>query len=140
MAFGPGNKKNDNRAIYEIIKNGLLKNKIDLQDKGLDKRSYIYNSDALKMMINILFFGKNNIYNVGGEQLITIKKLAKKISSILEVPLNIPIKVKRNYSAPKLSAVNIGAYNKEFGKQIFKNFNNALTKTVNWQKYLYKKL
>jgi dTDP-glucose 4,6-dehydratase/UDP-glucuronate decarboxylase len=140
LSFGPGNRKNDNRAIYEIIKKGLINKKINLQDNGLDKRSYIYNSDALKMIINILFFGKKNIYNVGGEKLITIKKLAKEISNILEVPFDIPIKKKRNLSAPKLSAVNIDSYNDEFGKVTYKNFKEALIKTINWQKLLYKNL
>jgi nucleoside-diphosphate-sugar epimerase len=57
LAFGPGNKKNDNRAMYEIINKGLLKKKIILNDSGLDRRSYIYILDAIKMIINIFFFG-----------------------------------------------------------------------------------
>jgi UDP-glucuronate decarboxylase len=139
LAFGPGNKKNDNRAMYEIINKGLLKKKIILKDSGLDRRSYIYILDAVKMIINIFFFGKENTYNIGGKKIITIKELAEEISEILKIPFQ-QIRVRRiNKSSPKLSIVNTDLYNKEFGKINYYNFKKALNQTILWQKFLNKK-
>ena len=135
-AFGPGNKKDDNRVIYELIKKGLITKKISLQDSGSALRSYIYILDAMKMIINIMFFGRHNTYNVGGKNLISIKKLGKSISQILKCSFK-NSKKKRNYSAPQLASVNTGLYKKEFGSLNYKNFNKSLKKTIEWQKALY---
>lgn len=136
-AFGPGNKKNDNRVIYELIKKGLVTKKISLQDSGSALRSYIYILDAMKMIINIMFFGKHNTYNVGGKNLISIKKLGISISKILKCSFKNSKKKKKNYSAPQLASVNTGLYKKEFGSPNYKNFNKSLKKTIEWQKALY---
>jgi len=139
LAFGPGNKKNDNRVIYELIKKGLIKKKISLQDNGTSMRSYIYILDAMKMIINIMFFGKHSTYNVGGNKLISIKKLGKEISKILKCPFESSKNKVKNLSAPQIASVNSELYKKEFGSLSYKNFNTSLKKTIEWQRFLYNK-
>jgi len=139
LAFGPGNKKNDNRVIYELIKKGLMKNKLVLQDSGTALRSYIYISDAIRMIINIMFFGKHDTYNVGGNKLISIKTLGLEISKILKCSFKISKNKIKNFSAPQSAFVDTKLYKKEFGLINYKNFKSSLKKTIEWQKFLYKK-
>lgn len=139
LAFGPGNKKDDDRVIYELIKKALLKGKISLRDDGSAVRSYIYILDAFKMIINIMFFGKKNTYNVGGDKLISIKKLGMGISDILKCSFKIPKNRIKNVSAPQLASVDTELYKKEFGVLNHKHFKASLKKTIEWQKFLYKK-
>ena len=73
-------KKNDERILNKLIQRGLLDNKILLMDKGKDIRSYIYITDAIEMMLNILIKGRSNMYNVGGKARTTIFNLAELIS------------------------------------------------------------
>jgi nucleoside-diphosphate-sugar epimerase len=136
-AFGPGNKKDDSRVIYELIKKGLITKKISLQDNGSALRSYVYILDAIKMIINIMFFGKHNTYNVGGKNLISIKKLGLSISKILKCSFKNSKNKKKNFSAPQLASVNTELYKKEFGPPDYKSFNKCLKKTIEWQKTLY---
>ena len=87
-----------------------------------------------------MFFGKHNTYNVGGKNLISIKKLGISISKILKCSFDNSKKNKRNSSAPQLASVNTGLYKKEFGSLNYKNFNKSLRKTIEWYKFLYKKI
>jgi dTDP-glucose 4,6-dehydratase/UDP-glucuronate decarboxylase len=140
LAFGPGNRLNDDRVLYSFMQKALLNKKIKMLDAGNDKRCYIYILDALQMLLNIIFFGKKAIYNVGGKKIITIKNLGKKISKIIHVPLIAKKKVNNNNNnAPKFASVDISLYEKDFGKMKFENFEQSLIKTINWQKGLYDK-
>jgi UDP-glucuronate decarboxylase len=139
LAFGPGNKKNDNRVIYELIKNGLIKRKVVLKDGGKAMRSYIYILDAINMIINIMFFGKYNTYNVGGNKLISIEQLGLEISKILNCSFKASKSKKKNFSAPQLASVDTELYKKEFGAIKYKDFKTSLKKTIEWQKFLYER-
>ena len=41
LAYGPGNKINDKRVIYQFIEKALKNSKINMLDAGLDKRSCV---------------------------------------------------------------------------------------------------
>jgi len=81
LAYGPGTKKYDTRVINELIEKGL-KGDINLLDDGSAIRTYCYVDDAVNMMLDILFKGKDCVYNVGGNSTISIKDLAQKIGDI----------------------------------------------------------
>ena len=138
LAYGPGVKKNDERVLHQFINKGLKFNKIKMLDDGKALRSYIYVSDAVKMLINILFFGKSSLYNIGGKQKISIKSLAQKISKILKVKFQLP-KINNNKKfgrPPKIAYVNIKKYESEFGKLKLLNIDEGLKRTIEWQKKL----
>jgi UDP-glucuronate decarboxylase len=140
LAYGPGTKKNDTRVLNQFIHRSLFRKKINLMDNGLSLRRYIYISDTLKMILNICFFGKNKIYNVGGKKTVSIKKLAEIIATIQNKKISLPINLKkRQKGAPKNAFVSIGKYEKEFGKFKMTNLKSGLKKTIDWQKKLYEK-
>lgn len=134
LAYGPGTKIHDERVLNQFIKKGLINNIIKMNDDGSALRSYIYIDDAIEMLLNILFFGKKTIYNIGGKSKISIYNLAKKIGKILSVPVIKFAKKQKKIGAPKEARVSIMRYEKEFGKINLKNLDYGLNKTVEWQK------
>lgn len=136
LAYGPGSKINDERVLYQFINKSLKTKKIKMMDKGNALRSYIYVLDALKMMINILFFGKSEIYNVGGKKIISIKNLAKKITKITNAKLLIPNKKTFLKGAPEKANISIKKYEKEFGKIKLTNIDSGLKETLEWHRNL----
>jgi len=90
------------------------------------------------MLINILFKGKGDIYNIGGKEIISIKNLAKKISKLTKSKLFIPKEIKNSIRAPNRATVSIKKYEDEYGKKILLPLETGLKLTIDWQKKLYK--
>lgn len=88
LAYGPGTKKGDTRVLNQFIEQALTKGEINLKDKGQAHRTYCYVDDAVTQMLNILFYGKDVVYNVGGNSEVTIYDLAKNIADITDVSVN----------------------------------------------------
>ncbi|MDC1162753.1 NAD-dependent epimerase/dehydratase family protein [Candidatus Pelagibacter sp.] len=139
LAYGPGVKKDDNRVLNELIKKGMLNKKITISGGKNNIRAYIYITDAIRMLINILFFSKENLYNVGGNQKISILGLAKKIAKELKVPFINKKDKKINQGAPNHVQIDIGKYKKEFGNFKFTDIKKGLNKTIEWHNEIIKK-
>ena len=139
LAYGPGTKKGDARVLNQFIEKGLSKKNITMNDSGTAIRSYIYVADATKMLLNILFFGKHSIYNVGGKEKISIKKLANKIGKILKAPVMESSKIySKKIGSPKHAMVDIGLYEKEFKKMSLTKLDEGLRNTIEWQRIVCK--
>jgi dTDP-glucose 4,6-dehydratase/UDP-glucuronate decarboxylase len=139
LAYGPGVKKDDNRVLNEFIKKGMLNKKITISGGENNIRAYIYITDAIKMLINILFFSKENVYNVGGNKKISILGLAEKIAKELKVPFINKKDKKINQGAPNHVQIDIGKYKKEFGNFKFTDIKKGLNKTIEWHNEIIKK-
>lgn len=138
LGFGPGVRKDDERVLHQFIEKALKFKKIQMLDNGKSLRSYIYITDVLKMLVNILFYGKKELYNIGGKKVISIKQLAEKISGILKVNFHSSNKgLSKNLGkAPKNAFVSIKSYEKEFGKINLINIDEGLKKTIGWHKLI----
>lgn len=135
--YGPGNRINDKRAIYDFIRNGLNNKKIDLLDSGLAIRNYCYISDVIELLFKILLLGKNPIYNLAGKEPIYISDVANIIGKVLNVPVNIPTNSLNGIlGAPKDLAVDTTLINSEFNKKDYISLEDGLIKTITWQKKL----
>jgi UDP-glucuronate decarboxylase len=138
LAYGPGSKKNDGRVLYQFINRSTKNKKLEVQDSGHAKRKYIYILDAIKMMLNITVFGKETTYNIAGQESVTIKTLAKKITDIF----NIKLQVKNNDALPGSPtdiSLSIKRYIDEFGKINLTKIDDGLKKTIEWHKLLMNK-
>ncbi len=133
LAYGPGTKKGDNRVLHSIIEQAL-KGDIKLLDRGEAKRTYCYITDATKMMLNILMFGSDCVYNVGGRSEITIALLAEMIGDLTH--RDIILGDKSLEGAPNDVKVDISKYEKEFGPVNFTSLLDGIIKTIEWQKTL----
>lgn len=138
LAYGPGTKKNDHRVLNSLIQKGLFNDEISLLDDGSSIRTYCYISDVIEMFFNIIFFGKEITYNVGGKSKVSIYELAKMIGQKLDKKINRPENNKSLIGTPKVVNSSIEKYIKEFGKKEFISLENGLDFTINWQKNLYK--
>jgi UDP-glucuronate decarboxylase len=136
LAYGPGAKKNDGRVLYQFIERSIKNSTLIVKDSGLAIRKYIYILDAVKMMLNVLVYGKYTTYNIAGKETITIRSLAKKIANILKINFKINKKKNSLPGSPKEISLSIKRYEKEFGKISLTKINNGLMKTANWQKLL----
>jgi UDP-glucuronate decarboxylase len=138
LAYGPGTRSGDTRVLNELIQRGISNKQIGVRG-GVDQiRTYCYISDAIEMLWNILFYGKQPIYNVGGESRINIGKLAVQIGKILNVPVILPNALtNNNFGSPNEVQVNTTKYKTEFGNKFFITLEEGLKRTINYQKGLY---
>jgi len=139
LAYGPGTKRDDKRALHSFIGRALAEKKIELLDSGDALRTYCYITDAAHMMWNILLHGTGHIYNVGGTSRTSIAKLAKLIGKILNVPVVIPRSKKQALAAPEDVRLDLTKTRKEFGKQKLVSFEDGMKKTIAWQKELHER-
>lgn len=137
LAYGPGTKAGDKRVINEFIRKGL-KGEISLLDQGLAKRTYCYVADAVETMWNILFQGKDAVYNVGGCSKTTIGDLARFIGDYLQAKVIFPAGPCDGLAgAPDDVFLDMSKAEKEFDKKEYVDLTRGLSKTIEWQRLLY---
>lgn len=82
--YGNGMKKNDKRVIPQFFNTALNKNKILPFGDGKQTRSYCHIIDAIPQIINVSFFGKDLVYNIGNpNEELSANNLAMIIKKIL---------------------------------------------------------
>ena len=106
-------------------------------DEGRAKRTYCYVSDAIEIMWNILLFGKEPIYNVGGVSRTTVADLALLIGKYMSVPVIFPTHSENMVGAPDDVYLDISKVANEFHKTEYVSFKEGLERTIEWQKALY---
>lgn len=138
LAYGPGTRKDDARVLNNFIQKALTLRKIELMDSGVSPRTYLYVTDAVEILFNILFNGSEGLYNVGGNSKTTIAKLAKLVGKNTNTPVIIP-KDKNSgmLGAPTDVSLDMTKVAKEFGKKDFVGLNEGLKRTIDWQSKLY---
>lgn len=83
-------------ALGNFIRDTLDGKDIVIRGDGQDVRSYLYIGDATAWLLRLLVEPKNQIYNVGSSQLVSIESLARKIASQAQVPVNVTIQGRRS--------------------------------------------
>ena len=101
-------------------------------DKGKAKRTYLYVSDAVEMLLLIGLNGKHPIYNIGGKSKLSIKDLADKIGKITKATVKLPNKSTPLKGSPNDVKLNTKLFESEFKKNNFININRGLQKTIKW--------
>lgn len=134
LAYGEGTKKGDTRVLNQLIEQALTTGRIKLLDDGSAKRTYCYVEDACEMMLDILFKGKDVVYNVGGFSETTILDLAHMIAYLT----NVDVKAgdKSLEGSPDNVRLDMTKTLKEFPRN-FVSLSDGLLNTINYQKTLY---
>ena len=135
--YGPGTRKHDKRALNSFIEKALFKQKIDLLDAGTAMRTYCYVVDALELIIKVLFYGKQALYNIGGHSYTSIAELAKMIGEITNVPVIFPSNKIQVAGSPEITQLDMGRVETEFGKTEYVELKEGLKRTISWQRELY---
>lgn len=137
LAYGPGTKQHDKRVLNNFIEKALTLGKIEMLDQGEAKRTYCYITDAVELLWNILLFGKDAVYNVGGESRVTIAELAKLIAKEIGVSVVFPKNSSNLLGAPDDVYLDLTKVKEEFRKFKFVSLEKGIKTTINWQKKLY---
>jgi dTDP-glucose 4,6-dehydratase/UDP-glucuronate decarboxylase len=142
LMYGPGTLSNDNRVLQELIFKATNDRQINLLDDGSALRNYLYLTDGIEMLLNIVVNSesKEMIYNVGGDlEPITIYELAKKIGFILKCDVN---KGTRSVNAaianaPKNVYMNMNRYRSEFKEKnnIFVPLDKGIQNVIKWYNF-----
>ena len=72
LTYGPGTRKHDARVMNQFIEQALTTGKIQLIDDGSSGVCYCYAEDLMKMLWKILLHGTEAVYNVGGQDRMSI--------------------------------------------------------------------
>jgi dTDP-glucose 4,6-dehydratase/UDP-glucuronate decarboxylase len=119
LVYGPGVLHNDERVLQDFIFKAKNNKKITLLDSGNSLRNYLYITDGIEIILNLILNSTNTdtTYNVGGDlEPITIYELSQKISNIFGCEVE-KGKDKQNHivqNSPKNVYLCMDKYRKEF--------------------------
>jgi nucleoside-diphosphate-sugar epimerase len=136
LAYGPFTKLGDLRVLNSIIDKGLNQDKIELLDDGSAIRTYCYITDVVEMFWNIIFNGKEVVYNVSGFSSSSIKELADTIGNKLNKKVIAPPSSLGLEGNPKIVNISSEKYIKEFNKSKFIDLEVGLNRTIEWINYI----
>lgn len=135
LAYGPGTRSDDKRAISSFIQKAL-NGELALLDQGKAIRAYCYVTDVVEIMWNILLRGTDPVYNVGGISRMTIAEIAQTIGSLVKAPVKFPAHAEVVKGAPDAVWLDMTKAKNEFGKTNYVTVEEGLKKTIGWYKAL----
>ncbi len=140
MTYGPGVKEDDERVLGQFIRRALEEKKISMVDDGSKIRTFCYIADCALMLLYIIAYGRDFVYNVGGRDSISIKTLAQEVCSVTGSTLAFDNREKKqSFDEIKVSPdkvqLDISKICSEFGFKAFKPFREGLVRTVEWNEY-----
>ena len=130
--YGPGAKNDDSRVLGSLIKKSIMNDIIELLDGGQSIRTLCYITDVIEMMWNILLYGKEITYNVGGIYKLNILELAEKIGLYFNKTVKVPELSNELSGSPKIVNISIDKYKNEFNKNDFIDIDTGLKNTIRW--------
>lgn len=133
IIYGPGTKQGDVRALNSFISSAIEKKKIQLLDDGKALKSYMYISDAIELMWKMILYGEKPVYNLGGNNPISILKIAQIVGEYLDVPV-IPGQVNDTGVAGAVltEELDMSETYEEFSKQNHISIREGIEKTIKW--------
>jgi dTDP-glucose 4,6-dehydratase/UDP-glucuronate decarboxylase len=137
LAYGPGTRRGDRRALNMFIEKSLSRGEVDLLDAGLAVRTYAYASDVAEVLWRIALEGRDWLYNVGGESTTTVADLARLIGSQTGASVRFPASSAPLAGAPEEVRLDLGKIRAEFGKTRFVSLEEGIARTIRWQRSLY---
>lgn len=134
MAYGPGTRPNDLRVMNTFIRSAITNKEIRLMDDGKAEKAFIYVSDAVELIWKIILFGKNSVYNIGGQDKITIAKLADIIGEYCDVPIYLGKPNSAMKGTLVAEVLSMERVESEFGKTNYVDIKEGIKRTIDWAK------
>lgn len=136
MSYGPGTGPGDERVLSVFLNQAFRDRRIVMLDDGGKRRTFCYIADCVLVLLNILLYGKELVYNVGGNDTVSIRELAQEIcaltGSVLEAAPSQALSSADVMVSPKLVALDIKKIQREFQLPAFKPLHEGLIRTVAW--------
>ena len=140
LAYGPGTRKHDTRALNQFIEQALTRCRIEMKYSGREPRTFCYIDDAVDMLWQVLLYGKQAVYNVGGESRTSMAGVATLIARLTGADLVVPDIEKELIGAPPVVSMDLSRHEKEFGKREYINLEEGLKRTIEYQRGLYEQI
>lgn len=137
LAYGPGTRKHDKRAVNAFIEKALCQHRIELLDAGEAVRTCCYISDAVELLWQAALHGTQPVYNVGGPSTVTIADLARLVGQLTGAPVVFPPTQARVAGAPAEVRLDLGRVEREFRKTSYVGLEEGLRATIDWQRGMY---
>ncbi|MBL9182384.1 MAG: NAD-dependent epimerase/dehydratase family protein [Verrucomicrobiaceae bacterium] len=134
LAYGPGARPDDRRVLYTFIEKAIKLGEIAMMDHGEARRVYCYAPDAVRIMLRAALEGREPVYNVGGRGVLLIREVAEKIGAQLGVPVKLPETAKPLEGAPAEVGIDMGLFEREFGRLKYVDFDEGLRRTIAWHR------
>lgn len=124
-------------AVGNFIRDGLAGGPIRVTSGGAAVRSYLYAAELVVWLLVILVRGQSGrAYNVGSDQALTIRELARKVADAFAQPPAIEVVGRGDGSNPVNYYVpDITRSRTELGLDITIPITEAIARTVAWQQY-----
>jgi UDP-glucuronate decarboxylase len=133
--YGPGAPANDTRVLSDFIRKAREQGIIRLLDQGKAVKTYGYIADVTAMILFAALHGKEEIYNVGGKDTISIRELAERVGKYCRAKVEIPKTTSKDYFVgrdPGFVKLDLSKIKKEMKKFAFTSFNTGLANTIRW--------
>lgn len=137
LAYGPGTRKHDKRAMNAFIEKALCQRRIELLDAGEAVRTCCYIGDAVELLWQAALHGTQPVYNVGGHSTVKIADLARLIGGLTSAPVIFPSTQARVAGAPAEVRLDLGRAEREFKKTSYVGLEQGLRATIDWQRGMY---
>jgi nucleoside-diphosphate-sugar epimerase len=123
-------------AINNFIRDAILDGPIRILGNEETVRSYLYGSDMAFWLLKALASGKSGAtYNIGGQEPISLKTLANKVTSNFSQKIEVLIRYSKQYPAnPSISTPDTSLITEDLGVKQVIDFDSALKKTIEWYK------
>ncbi len=136
LAYGPGTRKHDKRAMSTFIEKALTLGKIEMEYAGEESRTYCYIRDAVVMLWQAALYGTQPVYNVGNKQLVRTIDMVKCIGKITGTEVTSPVSEEMD-GAPETLCLDMSRIETEFGRNDYVSLEEGLRRTIDWQRGLY---
>ena len=135
LAYGPGTKSGDTKVLNSFIQQALTTGRIRLRDRGTAQRTYCYISDAVEMILAVLFRSDQPATNIGGTSSTDIVGLANLIADLTGATVELPMEQESPQAgAPKSVGLDLSAVLKLTRKVDFVPLADGLARTIEWQR------
>ena len=135
--IGPGLPLNRHFAVGNFIRDGLARGPVKINGDGSPLRSYLYTADLAWWLWKILLEGSpGRAYNVGGDEIVSIRKLAETVADCFSPRLNVAVTCRSDYGKnPERYVPDITRAEKELGLSVRIPLKEALRRTIAWHSH-----
>lgn len=132
--LGPYLPIDSNYAAGNFVRDTLLRKKVVVSGDGTPLRSYMYPVDLVVWLLKILVEGKNGVpYNVGGDEIVSIGDLARRVSTVGENPAGYEIRgVPLPNAKPSCYLPSLERVKSELNVKVTVDLDEAIYRTLKW--------
>ncbi len=136
-AYGPGISIDDERVLGHFLRQAMLEGHIRLLDQGEQLRTWCYLTDCVVMLFHVLLYGRELVYNVGGNHTCSVRQLAELICALTGARYSLPPK---DAARPELAKgpdhvqLDITKVIREFGVVPQVGLREGLSQVIQWHR------